>query len=352
MSHKPTESFLSDVQRWQALLDRNPNADGMFLYAVQTTGVYCRPICASRLPNRHNVTFFATCDEAEKAGFRPCKRCQPSTVSPHTEQVEAIARICKRIEAEPMSLQAMADLTGLSQYHFHRLFKKVVGITPKQYAIAHRANRVRQELNQETTVTQAIYEAGFESSSSFYDQATAILGMTPTNYRQGANGVEIRFVTKPCWLGWLLVAATAQGICAIAFDDTPEALTTQLQNQFPNAEFQEHDPTFESWVEQVLTFVEAPQQGLNLPLDIQGTAFQQQVWQALQNIPAGSTASYAEVARQIGNPKAVRAVARACATNPLAVAIPCHRVVSSDGGLSGYRWGSDRKRALLEREAQ
>jgi AraC family transcriptional regulator of adaptative response/methylated-DNA-[protein]-cysteine methyltransferase len=354
MSCTLTETFLSDSQRWQAVVERNPKADGLFLYAVQTTGVYCRPTCPSRLPNRDNILFFATCDEAQQAGFRSCKRCQPNTVSPHLTQVQTITRICKVIEEseEPILLQALADRAGLSPYHFHRLFKKIVGVTPKEYAIAHRSKRVRQKLNQENTVTQAIYEAGFEASSSFYDKATAILGMTPTDYRKGGSGIEIRFAVKPCWLGWILVAATPQGICAIAFDDTPDTLIAQLHDRFPNAIFQSGDPTFEEWIEQVLMFIEAPQQGLTLPLDIRGTVFQQQVWKALQTIPAGHTASYADIAREIGNPKAVRAVAQACASNQLAVAIPCHRVIASNGELSGYRWGQERKRALLNREAQ
>lgn len=345
--------FLTDVQRWDALVQRDLQADGAFLYAVKTTGIYCRPGCSSRLPHQKNVTFFQACADAEQAGFRPCKRCQPNSVSPHQQQADTIAQICKRIEQseEPMVLQEMAAIAGLSQYHFHRLFKQIVGVTPKAYTTAHRAKRVRAELQEGTSVTQAIYKAGFETSSSFYDKSTLLLGMTPTDYQQGASGIEIRFTVKPLWLGWVLVAATHRGICAIHLGDTAEELTTQLQHQFPNAQLRESDPTFETWIEQVIALIETPQRSLTLPLDIQGTAFQQRVWQALQDIPPGSTASYSAIAQQIGNPKAVRAVARACAANQLAVAVPCHRVVGSDGSLRGYRWGSDRKRALLEREA-
>jgi AraC family transcriptional regulator of adaptative response/methylated-DNA-[protein]-cysteine methyltransferase len=346
--------FLTEAQRWNALVQNDPQAEGAFLYAVKTTGVYCRPGCSSRLPNQKNVAFFQTCADAEQAGFRPCKRCQPNAVSPRQQQIEAIANICKLIESseEALSLKELAAAAGLSQYHFHRLFKEVVGVTPKQYAAAQRAKRIRSELHQETSVTQAIYNSGFETSSSFYQGASNMLGMTPTEYKQGANGIAIQFAVRQSYLGWVLVAATERGICAIEFGDMPDDLINQLQSRFPQAQFREADSTFTNWVEQVVDFVETPQRGFNLPLDIQGTAFQQRVWQILQTIPSGSTASYAAIAQQIGNPKAVRAVARACATNQLAVAIPCHRVVSSDGTLSGYRWGVDRKRALLAREAE
>ncbi|BAZ52783.1 methylated-DNA--protein-cysteine methyltransferase [Nostoc sp. NIES-4103] len=346
-------SFSTDAQRWEALVQRNPQADGGFIYAVQTTGVYCRPTCPSRLPKQKNVVFFECCAHAEKAGFRPCKRCQPHALSVDQQQIETIAHICKLIEQsqKPLSLQKLAQIAGLSQYHFHRLFKKMVGVTPKEYANAHRGKRIREELQQGSSVTEAIYNAGFETSSSFYEKSTMMLGMTPSKYQQGADGIEIRFAVKRSWLGWVLVAATTKGICAIHLGDTEEVLIEQLQNQFPNAQLSESDSTFEDWIEQVIAFIEMPQQGLNLPLDIQGTAFQQRVWRTLQDIPPGSTASYAQIAQQIGNPKAVRAVARACATNQLAIAIPCHRVVGSDNTLKGYRWGCDRKRALLEREA-
>jgi AraC family transcriptional regulator of adaptative response/methylated-DNA-[protein]-cysteine methyltransferase len=354
MQNVTVELFSTDVLRWKALTQRDRQADGAFLYAVKTTGIYCRPACSSRLPNRDNVRFFPTAAKAELAGFRPCKRCKPNARSPQEEQVQLIARICKLIEASETSplLSELATAVGLSQYHLQRLFKEIVGVTPKEYAIAQRAKRVRDRLQQSESVTQTIYDAGFGTSSHFYEEATDILGMAPSQYQAGATDVEIRVAIEHSFLGWVLVAATERGLCAIDFGDTPEALTEQLRARFPNAQLREDDPTFCNWVAQVTALIETPDRGLNLPLDIQGTAFQQRVWKVLQAIPPGTTVSYADVAKQIDRPTAVRAVATACAANRLAVAIPCHRVVRSNGDLSGYRWGIERKRALLEREAR
>ncbi|MBM0741293.1 bifunctional DNA-binding transcriptional regulator/O6-methylguanine-DNA methyltransferase Ada [Phormidium sp. CLA17] len=347
------ELFSTDALRWDAVASRDRQADETFFYAVTTTGVYCRPACASRLPNRQNVRFFQTCTEAEQAGFRPCKRCQPNAMSPREEQVQLIAKICTLIETseESLSLNELAVTAGLSPYHFQRLFKEIVGVTPKRYAIAQREQRVRDSLQQVTSVTQAIYNAGFSTSSQFYAGASDKLGMAASQYKAGATNIEIRFAIAQSFLGLVLVAATERGVCAIEFGDTPEMLTERLKTRFPNAQVQESDPTFSNWVAQVIGLIETPDRGLNLPLDIQGTAFQQRVWQALQTIPPGTTVSYADVAKQINQPTAVRAVATACAANTLAIAIPCHRVVRSNGDLSGYRWGIERKRALLEREA-
>ncbi|MCY7391999.1 MAG: methylated-DNA--[protein]-cysteine S-methyltransferase [Leptolyngbyaceae cyanobacterium CAN_BIN12] len=268
-------------------------------------------------------------------------------------QVQLIVQVCKLIETSEtsLSLSELAVAAGLSQYHFQRLFKKIVGVTPKAYAIAQREQRVRNRLQRGASVTQTIYAAGFNTSSQFYAGTSEMLGRAPNQSKTGRTNIEIRFAIAPSFLGWVLVAATERGICAIELGDTPEMLTERLQTRFFKAQLQESDPTFSDWIAQVICFIETPDRGLNLPLDIQGTAFQQRVWQALQTIPAGTTVSYTDVAKQIDQPTAVRAVATACAANTLAVAIPCHRVVRSNGDLSGYRWGIERKRALLDRES-
>lgn len=339
--------------RWAAVVHRDPRADGRFFYAVKTTGIYCRPSCGSRRARPENVRFFATGADAEQAGFRPCKRCQPDQPSPGRQQAAKVAEICRWL-ASAGSTPRLADLAaraGMSPYHFHRVFKAVTGLTPRAYAAAHRARRVRGALARGATVTDAIYGAGYGSSGRFYEAANAVLGMTPSAYRAGGVDMEIRFAVGECSLGSILVAQSSRGICAILLGDDPETLTRDLQDRFPRARLIGGDKAYEKLVARVVGFVEAPARSLDLPLDVRGTAFQQRIWQALRKIPAGSTASYTEIARRIGAPGAVRAVAGACAANALAVAIPCHRVVRSDGGLSGYRWGIERKRALLKREA-
>ncbi|MBX9904205.1 MAG: bifunctional DNA-binding transcriptional regulator/O6-methylguanine-DNA methyltransferase Ada [Burkholderiales bacterium] len=338
--------------RWAAVLARDPAADGRFFYSVKTTGVYCRPSCASRTARPENVAFHATTAAAERAGFRPCKRCRPDR--PAGEQAARVAELCRWIErAEQVpSLATLAQHAGLSPWHLHRVFKAVTGLTPRAYAAAHRAQRVKTGLRQGATVTEAIYAAGYNSSARFYEQSNAVLGMTPSRYRAGGADTAIRFAVGQCTLGAILVAASARGICAILLGDAADALVRDLQDRFPRAELVGGDAGFERCVAQVVGFVEQPRLGLNLPLDVRGTVFQLRVWQALQKIPAGTTASYGEIAQRIGAPKSVRAVAGACAANALAVVIPCHRVVRSDGGLSGYRWGVARKRALLDREAK
>jgi len=342
-----------DEERWQAVKRRDPAFDGKFLFAVRTTGVYCRPSCASRPAKRENVSFFPTGAEAEKAGYRACKRCRPDKLGAPDPQVQAVKRACERIETaeEAPKLAELAASAGLSPYHFHRVFKAITGVTPKAYAAETRARRAADKLRTAGTVTEAIYDSGFNSSSRFYENTAARLGMTPGAVRRGGAGTVIRFAVGEASLGAVLVAATDKGVCAITLGDDPDVLVRDLQDRFPRAELKGGDAEFERMVAEVVGLVEAPGQRLDLPLDIRGTAFQQKVWAALQAIPPGKTATYTEIARAIGQPTAVRAVAQACGANPLAVAIPCHRVVRADGDLSGYRWGVERKRKLIDREA-
>jgi AraC family transcriptional regulator of adaptative response/methylated-DNA-[protein]-cysteine methyltransferase len=340
--------------RWRAVVARDGRADDSFVYAVTSTGVFCRPSCPARLARPENVRFFPTCDAAEDVGFRPCLRCRPKEMGRDRQQAAVVAKICQLIDAaeEPLPLEALARAAGMSPFHFHRIFKAVTGVTPKAYGDQRRAERVRAKLAEpETSVTSAIYEAGFNSNGRFYATANDMLGMKPTDYRAGGVNAEIRFAIAECSLGSILVAASERGICAITLGDDPDALARDLQDRFPRATLIGGDAGFEQMVAAVIGFVEKPGTGLNLPLDVRGTAFQQRVWQALREIPAGTTATYAEIARRIGEPKAIRAVAGACAANAIAVAIPCHRVVRTDGSLSGYRWGVERKRALLTRES-
>ena len=340
--------------RWQSVLTRDAGADGSFVYAVRSTGVYCRPSCPSRTAKPQNVSFHASAAEAEAAGYRPCRRCHPRGQSPAEASAAIVAEACRLIEASDPAprLDDLARRVGLSPHHFHRQFKAITGLTPREWGAAHRARKLRDGLNGTGgSVTEAIYDAGFNSSSTFYERSDAVLGMTPSAYRRGGQDTEIRFALGQCALGAILVAQGARGICAISLGDDPEALLRELQDRFPQARLIGNDAEFEALVARVIGFVEAPGIGLDLPLDIRGTAFQERVWQALRQIPVGETASYAEIARRIGRPGSARAVAQACAANRLAVAIPCHRVVRDDGALSGYRWGVARKRALLEREA-
>jgi AraC family transcriptional regulator of adaptative response/methylated-DNA-[protein]-cysteine methyltransferase len=338
--------------RWPAVVARDREADGCFFYSVKTTGVYCRPSCAARPARPENIAFHATAADAERAGFRPCKRCRPDRLSAPEPQAALVAELCRHIEQADgiPTLQELAGRAGLSAYHLHRVFKQVTGVTPRDYAAAQRAERVRQALVRADSVTEAVYDAGYSSNGRFYAESDAVLGMTPGAYRDGGSDTEIRFAVGQCSLGAILVARSDRGICAILLGDDAEALVRDLQDRFANARLIGGDADFERLVAQVVGFVEAPALGLDLPLDVRGTAFQQRVWQALRQVPAGRTVSYAELAERIGAPSSVRAVAQACGANPLAVAIPCHRVVRRDGALSGYRWGVERKRALLERE--
>jgi AraC family transcriptional regulator, regulatory protein of adaptative response / methylated-DNA-[protein]-cysteine methyltransferase len=340
--------------RWARVVARDRAADGAFFYSVATTGVFCRPSCPSRGANPKNVRFHETAAACRMAGFRPCKRCKPDQLSPNSLNADKVARVCRLIEQaeEPPTLTQMAAAAGLSRYHFHRLFKATTGVTPKDYAVANRGGRVRKELTRSRTVTEAIYDSGFNSNGRFYEKAEGLLGMSPSDYRNGGAGAAIRFAVGECSLGSILVARSGQGVCAILLGDDPQALVRNLQDRFPKADLIGADADFEALVAKVVGFVEAPRIGLDLPLDVRGTAFQQRVWQALREIPVGDKVTYSDIARKIGAPKSMRAVAGACAANPLAVAIPCHRVVRNDGALSGYRWGVERKRALLDREAR
>jgi AraC family transcriptional regulator of adaptative response/methylated-DNA-[protein]-cysteine methyltransferase len=348
-----TRPTVADDPRWARIAARDRTADGHFWYSVATTGVYCRPSCPSRTANPKNVQLHDTLEAAKATGFRPCKRCNPDCPSIDGLNAAIVARACRLIEQseEEPSLADLAEAVGRSASYFHRLFKATTGLTPKDYAAAHRAEKVREGLDTASSVTEAIYDAGFNSSGRFYEKSTNMLGMTPSQYRSGGANEEIRFAVGQSSLGAILVASSKKGVASILLGNDPAELVRNLQDRFPNARLIGGDRDYEVLVARVVGFVEAPGIGLNLPLDVRGTAFQQRVWQALQEIPVGQTVSYAEIALRIGSPKAVRAVAGACAANNLAVAIPCHRVVRNDGSLSGYAWGIERKRVLLDREA-
>ena len=347
-------SYATDEACWQAIVVRDKDADGQFFYAISTTGIYCYPSCPSRLALRANTHFFNTSGAAENAGFRPCKRCKSDQDKPSNRDALIIAQACRFIEnADDIpSLEILAQSQNLSSYHFHRLFKSITGVTPKAYAIAHRAHKIRTELTQDRSITDAIYHAGFNSNGRFYATSKEVLGMTATNFKSGGNSETIHYSIGKCSFGAILVAHSEKGICAILIHDDDKPLLADLQKRFPKATLIEDGTDFKHWLEQVVHFVEAPKKGLELPLDIRGTLFQQRVWQLLQKIPLGTTASYTNIATQLGDPKAVRAVARACAANPIALLVPCHRVVRSDGGISGYRWGVENKRTLIAREAK
>ncbi|MGH1419160.1 MAG: bifunctional DNA-binding transcriptional regulator/O6-methylguanine-DNA methyltransferase Ada [Hyphomicrobiaceae bacterium] len=350
---KLRNDLLSEDDKWAAIGERNKAFDGVFYYCVLTTGIYCRPSCPARRAKRENVTFFDTPEAAENAGFRACKRCRPNAMTLDQDLARKITAVCRIIETaqESPKLQELADVAGLSSYHFNRVFKRHVGVTPKAYALAHRQKQVRSNLKKMESVTEAIYNAGFNSSGRFYHSAADVFGMTAKEFQNGGSSETISLAVGTCSLGSILVAQSEVGICAIALGDDPEQLVRDVQDQFPKGNFVAGNKSFENVVTQVIGLIEAPASSLDLPLDIRGTAFQHRVWDALRKIPKGSTVSYTDIAKAIGNPNSVRAVARACAANKIAVAIPCHRVVRTDGALSGYRWGIARKKALLAKEA-
>lgn len=344
---------LNDESRWQAVLDRDPNADGQFVFAVLTTGIYCRPSCRARHALRQNVHFYAEASAAQAAGFRACKRCQPDKADPQQQRIDKVTEACRLLEQErTMTLDELAQAVAVSPYHFHRLFKSVTGVTPRAWQQAWRARKLRETLAASETVTEAVLAAGFPASSSYYRQADSTLGMTAKQYRRGGDAQQVRFTLQSCVLGRCLVAASSRGICAVLPGDNDATLIDELEHIFPNAQREEADDVFSQQVAQVIALLDGQRATLQLPLDIRGTAFQQQVWQALREIPAGETRSYQQVAESIHKPKAIRAVANACAANTLALIIPCHRVVRQSGALSGYRWGAARKAELLRREAK
>lgn len=343
---------LDEDAMWRAVVQKDQSAEGAFFYSVRSTGVYCRPSCAARLARRENVAFHASCDAAESAGFRSCKRCKPREAPLVDRHAALVAEACRAIEASGVNLklEELAASAGMSAFHFHRVFTSIVGVTPKRFAQARRAKRAREALGEGQTITTAIYDAGFSSSGRFYASSNSMLGMTPSNFRQGAQGLSIQYAVGQCSLGWVVVAATEKGICAILFGDDRESALAGLHQQFPRADLRDGDAGFVDTVAKVIDFIDAPSRPVELPLSIQGTAFQVRVWDALREIPPGETVSYSQLAERIGAPRATRAVARACAANKIAVVIPCHRVVKSGGESGGYRWGAQRKEELLRKE--
>lgn len=344
---------VADDPRWARIVARDKSADGQLWYSVATTGIYCRPSCPSRTADPKNVALHDTIESARATGFRPCKRCNPEGPALDSENAALVAKACRIIEGseEEPSLEELAAAVDRSPSYFHRVFKAATGLTPKAYAAGHRAKKVRAGLESGTSVTEAMYDAGFNSSGRFYETSTDILGMTPTQYRAGGLNEDIKFAVGQSCLGAILVASSTKGVAAILLGDDADELVRDLQDRFPRANLIGMDRDYEGLIAHVCGFVENPGIGLDLPLDVRGTAFQRRVWQALQEIPVGERVSYSDIARRIGSPSATRAVAGACAANNIAVAIPCHRVVRNDGTLSGYAWGVDRKRALLDREA-
>jgi AraC family transcriptional regulator of adaptative response/methylated-DNA-[protein]-cysteine methyltransferase len=348
-----TTAVIAEDRLWQAIRTRDAGYDGLFYYGVRTTGVYCRPSCASRQPKRENILFFALPEAARQAGFRACLRCRPDETVVRDPQAELAQSLCRLIDQhleEPLNFAALSKQVKLSQFHLQRLFKKLMGITPRQYAEARRADLFKTRVKAGHSVTEAMYEAGYGSSSRLYEKAAAQLGMTPATYRKGGKGMKIDYTIAGCPLGLLLVAVTDKGICSVALGEKSEDLTGDLRAEFPQAEIARDEKRLQAQVRALLAHLAGKEPHPNLPLDVQGTAFQKRVWEELRRIPYGQTASYGEIARRIGQPSATRAVARACATNPAALVTPCHRVVRENGALGGYRWGVERKRRLLEKE--
>ncbi|MGK9172156.1 bifunctional DNA-binding transcriptional regulator/O6-methylguanine-DNA methyltransferase Ada [Yokenella regensburgei] len=343
----------ADDPRWQVVCARDSRYDGQFVFAVRTTGIFCRPSCRSRRPLRENVAFYPDADAALSAGFRPCKRCQPHKLDPLLQRQAKVEQACRLLEQDtPVSLNALANAVAMSPWHFHRLFKHVTGMTPKNWQQAWRARRLQSTLTQSHTITEAVLAAGFPDNSSYYRQADAALGMTASQYRRGGNNTAVYYALSRCSLGHCLVAESERGICAVLLADSEAALLAELQQIFPHAQREPGSVDFAGRVAEVVRRINDPRSPFSLPLDLRGTAFQLQVWQALRALDPGQTISYQTLATRIGKPTAVRAVARACGANTLAIVVPCHRVVRADGGVSGYRWGATRKARLLQQEAE
>jgi AraC family transcriptional regulator of adaptative response/methylated-DNA-[protein]-cysteine methyltransferase len=358
-----SHQYLPADARWEAVQSRDRAADGLFVYAVRSTGIYCKPSCASRKPRRVQVVFFHLPEAAEQQGFRACLRCKPRSKNPGDARAEAVARVCREIEARvhgessgageaPVTLAALSEKAGMSPHQLERAFRSLMGITPRQYADAQRMRRLKSRLKKGDDVTTALYYAGFGSSSRLYERAPSHLGMTPATYRRGGDGMQIRYSISNSPLGRVLVGATHKGVSAVYLGNSDARLEAEIRREYPRAEIRRDRNGMEGWIEKILAHLRGREPHLDLPTDVQATAFQRRVWEELRRIPYGSTRTYSQVARAIGRPKAIRAVARACATNPTSVVVPCHRVVREDGNLAGYRWGLERKRALLEHESE
>jgi AraC family transcriptional regulator of adaptative response/methylated-DNA-[protein]-cysteine methyltransferase len=344
-----------DDTRWRAVAARDGGWDGRFVFAVRTTGVYCRPSCPARRPRRENVVYFTGPDSAEEAGFRPCRRCAPRLAARRDGQLSWVRHVCRHIDESldgPLTRAQLAAEVGVAPHHLQRTFKRHMGISPREYADARRLERLKTGLRDGQPVTHSLYDAGYGSSSRLYERSNSQLGMTPATYRRGGRGMSLAYTVVDSPLGRLLVAATERGVSAVSLGTSDGALERALRQEYPAAEIRRDDGALSRWVRALLDHLRGSQPHLDLPLDVRATAFQRRVWQELRSIPYGATRSYGDVARAIGRPTAARAVARACATNPAALVIPCHRVVAGDGALGGYRWGSDRKRELLARESR
>ena len=350
-------TVINNSELWNAVVSRDASRDGSFVFAVRSTGIYCRPSCPARRPRREQVRFFQVAEAAEQAGFRACRRCHPRRAATDDPQLDLVRRICHAIDEhdeEPVTLKTLSTETGVSAHHLQRTFKNVMGITPRQYAEFRKLNQFKSKVKDGASVTEAMYDAGYGSSRGLYEKSSARLGMTPATYGRGGQGMRIIYTIADCPLGRVLVAATARGVCSVALGDSDAELSAALFAEYPNASIDSRDtvisPSLNVWLSRVLEHLSGKSPRIDLPLDIQATAFQWRVWEELQRIPLGATRSYQEIAKAIGKPKAVRAVASACAGNHVAVVIPCHRVIREDKSLGGYRWGLKRKEELLERE--